>query len=194
MREPLKEVVERALKRELAARRNLRPHAQLGIPPNTSGPEIAKAYARLRSRYETISIAEYGPGAVAAANEIATLLQAARDAMLQGPTEPSAAKPLPALAPAPRADETYRALATLRAAIARRLAEAEEHKRAARLREAARGFESVLLLDRGNEPARQALRELRLALTPKPSNALSRVLSRVFKRSALADDASARDA
>ena len=58
----------------------------------------------------------------------------------------------------------------------------------------ARRRESVLLLDRGNGSARQALRVLRLALTPKPSNALSRMLSRVFKRPALAAAARARGA
>src|SRR5438105_2921148 len=148
----VKEVVERALQRELTARRSLRPHAQLGIAPDATAADVDRAYARLRVRYETMSIAEYGPDAIAAADAIAELLRAAHGSMRVSPrcdgSDPI--EPLPQLRPR-RSDETCRALETLRAAIARRLAEAEVHRRAGRLPDAVRVLESVLLLDRGNE-------------------------------------------
>jgi hypothetical protein len=182
----LKELVERALQRELAARRDLRPHAQLAIPATATAEEIDRAYARLRRQYETLSIADYGPAAVAAANGIAALLRAAHEAMRQ-PLRPDGseghepAEALPALEPRPRRDETCRALETLRAAIARRLAEADTHRRAGRRPEAMRALESVLLLDRGNEQASRWLREVR-ALEPRRPSALSRMIRRVFRR------------
>jgi hypothetical protein len=181
----LKELVERALQRELAARRDLRPHAQLAIQPTATAAEVDRAYARLRRQYETLAIAEYGPDAVAAANAIAALLRAAHEAMRQPPRPDDAAEaiePLLRLEPRPRRDETCRALETLRAAIVRRLAEAEAHRRAGRKHDAIRVLESVLLLDRGNALARQSLRELRATLEPRRPSALSRMLRRVFGR------------
>jgi hypothetical protein len=187
MREHLKDLVARALERELAARRSLRPHAQLGIAPAATATAIDRAYARLRGRYETISIAEYGESAVASANAIAELLRRAHESMQRGR---DTIEPLPQLQVRPRADETHRALEALRAAIARRLAEAHEHRRCGRVQEAIRGFESVVLLERGNETARQALRELR---DNRRKSGLARMLSRVFRRPvALAADSDAR--
>lgn len=183
MREHLKEVVERALQRELATRRSLRPHAQLGIAPDTTPTEIDKAYARLRGRYETISIAEYGSAAVEAASSIAELLRTAHESMQRAHGNGTAViEPVPQLEPRPRADETCRALQTLHGAIARRLAEAEEHRRAGRLHEAIRMFEFVLLLDRSNGVARHSIRELRAAVQATRGSAFARIISRVFKR------------
>ena len=78
-----KDLVERALQREVAARRELRPHAQLGIAPNAPPPVVEEAYQRLRARYEAASFAEYGPIAVAAAESIGELLRVASEAMRQ---------------------------------------------------------------------------------------------------------------
>ena len=71
------------------------------------------------------------------------------------PAQPEAGEPaaLAKLEPKPRADETCRALLALRGAIDRRLAEAQAHRAAGRLRDAIRGFESVLVLDRQNQIA-----------------------------------------
>lgn len=186
----MKELVERALQRELAARQNLRPHAQLAIQPTASAEEIDRAYNRLRGRYETAAITEYGPAAAAAANGIAALLRAAHEAMRQPRPDGNLPRveaqeppePLPRLEPRPRSDETYRALETLRAAIARRLVEADTHRRAGRLPEATRVLESVLLLDRGNDLARRWLREVGAELASRRSGPLSRMLRRVFRR------------
>lgn len=186
MRRPeFKDLVERALQRELTARRELRPHAQLAIQPSAPQSAVEEAYQRLRGRYDAAAFAEYGPVAVAAAQSIAALLRAARDAMLQpAPVQPREAATLPRLEPKPRADETCRALETLRGAIRRRLAEAEAHRAAGRLLDAVRGFESVLVLDRQSQIAREAVRELRAALEPQRPSSWSRMLGRLFGRAA----------
>jgi hypothetical protein len=101
----------------------------------------------------------------------------------------SEVKPLPLLQPRPRADETCRALETLRAAIDRRLSEARSHRSAGRLPDAVRVFESVLILDRQNLVAHEALRELRAELEPqrpKTRSRMSRILGRLFGRRAAA--------
>jgi hypothetical protein len=178
------DLVERALQRELAARRELRPHAQLAIQPNTRGSAVEEAYQRLRGRYDASAFAEYGPVAVAAVENIAELLRAARDAMVQpAPAQAQAgeATALPKLEPKPRGDETCRALVTLRGAIDRRLVEAQAHRAAGRLQDALRGFESVLVLDRQNLIAQEAVRELRAALEPKRPNTWSRMFGRLFR-------------
>jgi len=177
------DLVERALQRELASRRELRPHAQLAIQPNALESAVEEAYQRLRGRYDTAAFAEYGPVAVAAAQSIADLLRTARDAMVQpAPVQPCEAATLPKLEPKSRADETCRALETLRGAIDRRLAEAQAHRSAGRPQDAARVFESVLVLDRQNQIAREAVRELRAALEPKRPNSWSRMFGRLFGR------------
>lgn len=181
-RPEFRDLVERALQRELGARRELRPHAQLAIQPNAPRSAVEEAYQRLRARYEASAFAEYGPVAVAAVEQIAELLGAARDAMLL-PAQPEAveATALPKLEPKPRADETCRALVTLRGAIDRRLCEAQAHHAAGRLQDAVRGFESVLVLDRQNQIAQDAVRELRAALEPKRPNTWSRMFGRLFR-------------
>ncbi len=174
------DLVERALQRELAARRELRPHAQLAIQQNARRSAVDESYQRLRRRYDASAFAEYGPVAVAAAERIAELLRAARDAM-RWPAQPEAgeAAALPKLEPKPRADETCRALATLRGAIDRRLAEAQAHHAAGRLQDAIRGFESVLVLERQNQIAQDAVRELRAAREPSRPNAWSRMFAKL---------------
>jgi hypothetical protein len=182
-RPEFKDLVERALQRELTARRELRPHAQLAIQPNAPQSAVEEAYQRLRGRYDAVAFAEYGPVAVAAAQSIADLLRTARDAMLQpAPVQRSEAATLPKLEPKSRADETCRALETLRGAIDRRLAEAQAHRSAGRLQDAARVFESVLVLDRQNQIAEDAVRELRAAIEPKRRNSWSRMFGRLFGR------------
>ena len=82
-RPEFKDLVERALQREVAARRELRPHAQLGIPASSAPTVVEDAYRRLRARYEAASFTEYGPVAAAAAEAIAELLRVAYESMLQ---------------------------------------------------------------------------------------------------------------
>jgi hypothetical protein len=183
MREPyVKELIERALLRELAARRELRAHVQLAIAPNASRPTIEQAFARMRGQYAPAAFAECGPVAVEAATEISALLHAAYEAMSQTPTaDEDGKKELTVLRPE-GSDERRRALETLRGAIERRLTAAEAHRQSGRLLDAMSAFESVLLLDRKNERAAQALRELRsLVKPPKGPSTLSRMLSRVLR-------------
>lgn len=190
------DLVERALQRELTARRELRPHAQLAIQPNAPQSAVEEAYQRLSGRYDAAAFAEYGPVAVAAAESIAALIRAARDAMLRPtPVQPCAAATLPKLEPTPRADETCRVLETLRGAIDRRLAEAQGHRSAGRLQDAVRVFESVLVLDRQNRIAHEAVRDLRATLESKRPNTWSRIFGRLFgRRSPVAGTAKAEGA
>jgi hypothetical protein len=183
-RPEFKELIERALQREVAARRELRPHAQLAIAPNAPPSAVEEAYQRLRARYEAVSFAEYGPVAVAAAETISDLLHVAYEAMSHPErAHASGVHALPKLQPKPRADETCRALETLRGAIERRLGEALAHREAGRTHDAVRVFESVLVLDRQNLIAREALRELRAeAGPPKPPSTFSRLFGRLFRR------------
>lgn len=185
-RPEFKDLVERALQREVAARRELRPHAQLGIAPNAPPPVVEEAYQRLRARYEAASFDEYGPVAVAAAETISELLRIAREAMRQPEgSRPSEAQALPKLQPKPRADETCRALETLRGAIERRITEALSHRAAGRTQDAIRVFESVLVLDRQNVIASAAVRELRAEVVPpKRPTTFSRLFGRLFRRRA----------
>jgi tetratricopeptide (TPR) repeat protein len=179
-----RDVIERALARELAARRELRPHAQLAIPPDATPAAIEEAWARLRGRYDPTAFDEHGPAAVAAARSIRDLLIAAYESMRKGAgAAASELAALPKLEPAPRRDETCRALETLRGAIERRLAAAEAHRAAGRADEAMRAFQSVLVLDRRNEAAERALRELRAAAAPpKRPSTFSRMFGRMFGR------------
>ncbi len=190
-RPEFKDLVERALQREVAARRELRPHAQLAIAPTASPSVVDEAYQRLRARYDGAGFAEYGPVAVQAAQAISELLRAAYEAMRQparaetseGQAQAQAqAQALPKLQPKPRADETCRALETLRGAIERRLGEARAHRAAGRAQDAMRVFESVLVLDRHNPIAQEAIRQLRAELQPKRSNTFSRMFGRLFRR------------
>jgi hypothetical protein len=185
-RPEFKDLVERALQRELTARRELRPHAQLAIPPNATPSAIAEAYSRLRGRYDAAAFVEYGQSVVAAAQSITDLLQIAYASMLQ-PEPPSGSEPkaLPKLEAKPRGDETCRALETLRGAIERRLVEAQTHRLARRLHDAIRVFESVLVLDRKNAVAQEGLRELRAEVEPKRPSTLSRMFGRFFRRQAV---------
>lgn len=185
-RPEFKDLVERALQREVAARRELRPHAQLGIAPNAPPPVVEEAYQRLRARYEAASFAEYGPVAVAAAETISELLRIACEAMCRPEgSRPSEVQALPKLQPKPRADETCRALETLRGAIERRITEALAHRAAGRTQDAIRVFESVLVLDRQNVIATAALRELRTEVAPpKRPTTFSRLFGRLFRRRA----------
>jgi hypothetical protein len=158
----LSPLVERALYREIARRRDLSAHAQLGIAVGARPAIVESAFARLRNEYDPAAFEAYGDNAVAAATEICELLRAAYDRMhardeAAQPLDP----PLASLQPREDADETLRARETLRAAIARRLADADSHRYAGRTREAIRGYESVLLLDRGHEAARERLERLR---------------------------------
>ena len=75
-------LIERALDRELARRRGLRPHAQLAIAPDARAVAIEAAFARLASEYAPAAFVGHGDGAVAAATEICALLAAARREML----------------------------------------------------------------------------------------------------------------
>lgn len=162
-------VVERALREELTRRRGLLPYAQLAIAPKATAAAIEEAFGLLRARYDPQAFEQYGPATVATAREISELLRVARQRMSE-PSSSSEIPKLPALDPAPRRDETLRALETLRGAIARRLSEAETHRQAGRLQEAARSFEAVLVLDRANACAREALQQLRQAMKPvRPS-------------------------
>ena len=181
-----KDLVERALQREVAARRELRPHAQLAIAPSSPPAVVEDAYQRLRVRYDAASFAEYGPDAVAAAHSIGELLRVAYEAMRQPERAPnSELQALPNVQPKPRADETCRALETLRGAIERRITEARAHREAGRMREAIRAFESVLVLDRQNVIARESLRELRARVAPpRRPTSFSRWLGRLFRRRA----------
>ena len=185
-RPEFKDLVERALQREVVARRELRPHAQLAVAANASPLVVEEAYQRLRTRYEAAAFDEYGPVAVAAAQTISDLLRLAYEAMRQPERAAAIEGPaLPKLQPRPRADETCRALETLRGAIDRRIAEALAHRAAGRAHDAVRGFESVLILDRQNLIAREALHELRAELQPpKRPNAFARLFGRLFRRRA----------
>lgn len=179
------DLIERALQREVATRRELRPHAQLAIAPDAPPSAVEEAYQRVRARYDAAAFAEYGPTAVEAAQTISELLRLAYEAMRQPKrAEPTAAQPPPTLQQLrPRADETCRALETLRGAIERRLNEALAHRAAGRASDAIRVFESVLVLDRNNLIAREAVRELRAQLQPPdPSWSFSRWWRRLLGR------------
>lgn len=179
------DLVERALQREVATRRELRPHAQLAIAPDAPPNVVEEAYQRVRARYDAAAFVEYGPTAVEAAQTISELLRVAYEAMRQPKrAEPTEAQTPPSLQLLkPRADETCRALETLRGAIERRLNEALAHRAAGRFLDAIRVFESVLVLDRNNLIAREAIRELRGQRQPsKPSWSFSRWLRRLLGR------------
>jgi hypothetical protein len=192
-RPEFKDLVERALHRELTTRRELRPHAQLAIQPNAPVAAVEEAYQRLRARYDASAFAEYGAVAVDAATSIADLLRVAYESMRQpARAEPNDVKPLPILQPKPRADETCRALETLRGAIDRRLREALAHRAAGRLHDAIRVFESVLVLDRQNLVAHEAVRDLRAQLEPKRASTFSRMFGRLFGRRPRADAGAVR--
>jgi hypothetical protein len=183
----MRELVERALQRELALRRELRPHAQLAVSPRAAPSAVDEAYARLQQRYNPDAFAEYGDEAVLAARSIVELLRSAHRRMrepIAADGDDSTTEPLLPLESRPRGDETHRALETLRLAIARRIAEAEQHRDAGRLSDAIRVFESVVILDRNNEVARLALCELRVQAAPAKQTVVDRMLSRLLRRRA----------
>lgn len=176
-------LVERALERELARRRTLQPHAQLSVPSGADAATVDEAYQRLRSQYDSPAFAHYGETAVQTARSIAELLEDAYRRMKQCAPLALADQPTAKLQAPSTRDERVRALATLHNGIARRLSEAEEHRRAGRTREAIGLLESVLLLDRRSETARQALAELRRSLEPPPrSGLLRRLVERALRR------------
>ena len=88
-------LIERALDRELARRRGLRPHAQLAIAPDARAVAIEAAFARLASEYAPAAFVGHGDGAVAAATEICALLAAARREMLAHAPSPPPTPPSP---------------------------------------------------------------------------------------------------
>ena len=63
----LRNVIERALRRELLARRDLKPHVQLAIPVDADAATVEDAYRRLRGQYDSAAFAQHGPGVMAAA-------------------------------------------------------------------------------------------------------------------------------
>jgi hypothetical protein len=181
----MRELVERALQRELACRRDLRPHAQLGVPQTAPPPIVDSAYASLQQRYNPDVFAEYGDDAVAAARGIVELLHAAyREMREPAPRDgdDSALRSLPPLQSHPRRDETRRALESLRLAISRRIAQAEQYRDAGQLTDAIRVFESVVILDRNNKVAHAALHELRAEVAPQRTTVVGRLFARVLRR------------
>jgi hypothetical protein len=181
----MKELIERALQRELGARRELKPHVQLAVPRHATPDVLDAAYERLQRRYHPEAFAEYGAGAVAAATSIVELLRDAHRRLREPATaadENATERALTALESRPRGDETMRALESLRAAIQRRIAEAEHHRDAGRFDDAIRVFESVVILDRNNAIARQALAELREHREARGRTVLDRIFARVLGR------------
>jgi hypothetical protein len=177
----LQPLIERALERELARRRALQPHAQLSLTPDADAASVDVAHARLRSQYDLAAYAPYGERAVCAARSIAELLEEAYRRMRQCAPVSLNDQPTAKLMAIASRDDRVRALASLHNGIARRLADAEEHRRAGRVRDAIRMLEAVLVLDRRNQAARVALDELRRSLEPPPpKSALRRFIDRVL--------------
>lgn len=175
----LQPLVERALARELARRRTLQPHAQLGVAADADAGAIDEAYARLKRQYDSPAFAQYGEATTAAARAIADLLDDAHRRMRSAAPVALADQPTAKLvAPASR-DERLRALATLHNAIARRLHDAAAHRRAGRAHDAIRLLEAVLRLDPRNQSARAELQELRAGLAPPPKKGVLRKLRAV---------------
>src|SRR5262249_10130169 len=73
----LARIVRGSLQRELEMRRDRAPHAQLGVVVDADLPAIHRAYVRLRSHFDPRSYAAYGDEAVALAEEILALVEAA---------------------------------------------------------------------------------------------------------------------
>jgi hypothetical protein len=175
-------LVQRALRGELTRRRELRPHAQLGVALGASVADVEAALTRLQRQYDPQTYAAFGDDAVASAASIVKLLRDA-SARMRSPGEAAPATEQNLLVlPRIRRDDTQRALETLRGAIARRLAEADAHRAAGRVADAVRVMESVLILDRSNEVARAQLLELRARLQPPAQHPLKRWWTRVFSR------------
>jgi uncharacterized protein (TIGR02266 family) len=162
------DVVEQALLDELARRLELRPHEQLGVPPDANDADIEEAYTRLKERYAPTIFARNGSSTAAVVKSINDGLDGAHKRL----RDPSARRALviaahqPKLATLSPAEEEQKrrgeeARAALRAGIDRRVEEACAHRDMDRLDDAIRGFESVLELDRKHEFARAQLLQLR---------------------------------
>ena len=162
------DAVEQALLDELARRLDLRPHEQLGVPPDASDADIEEAYTRAKERYAPSIFARYGSSTAAVVKSINDALDGAhlrlrdpseRRALVIAAHQPKSATLSPAEEEQKRRGEEARA--ALRAGIQRRVEEACAHRDMHRLDDAIRGFESVLELDRKHEFARSELAKLR---------------------------------
>jgi uncharacterized protein (TIGR02266 family) len=162
------DAVEQALLDELARRLELRPHEQLGVPPDASDADIEEAYTRLKERYAPTIFARYGSSTAGVVKSINDGLDGAhkrlrdpseRRALVIAAHQPKSATLSPAEEEQKRRGEEARA--ALRAGIERRVEEACAHRDMDRLDDAIRGFESVLELDRKHELARGELAKLR---------------------------------
>jgi hypothetical protein len=154
----LARIVRDSLQRELDARRDRVPHAQLGVDIGADQPTIHRAFIRLRTHFDPQVYRTHGTEAAAIAQEILALVEAAY-LMLSNPSADNVHSLAP-LAPKHRSDETLRALETLRGSIARRKAEALRLVAVGQNAEARRMFEAVLRLDPHDEVARSQLRRL----------------------------------
>lgn len=163
----LDEVIRQSLRRELQRRRELRPHAQLGVPLKADAATVRGAFERLRDQYVADKFTRHGQEARALAAQIGELLQSAYERLQQ--SEPVVVE---GAAPKPRSHETLRAVETLRRSIEQRFNEGIEHRDAGRVTDAVRSFESVLALDRNHAHALDELRMLRRASEPPRSDGL----------------------
>jgi hypothetical protein len=174
----LKRIVRESLQRELEARRDRAPHAQLGVMVDADQPTTHRAFLRLRAHFDPRAYATHGPEAVALAGELLALVEAAY--LLLGAPASDLARSLPPLAPAPRTDETLRALETLKGSIARRKSEALRLVNNGQSVEARRMFEAVLRLDPHDEVARAQLRRLKIAADKSGFRAIAAAFERLW--------------
>jgi hypothetical protein len=121
---------------------------------------------RLSAHFDPQAYETHGSEAVALAQEILALVEAAY-LLLSSPSADNVHSLAP-LAPMHRTDETLRALETLRGSVARRRTEALRLATTGQAAEARRMFEAVLRLDPHDEVARAQLRQL--ARTPARSS------------------------
>src|SRR5262249_10383929 len=153
------QIVRNSLQRELEARRERAPHAQLGVVVGAGRAAIHRAFLRLRTHFDPSAYATHGAEAVALAGEIRALVEAAY--LLLSDPPPDKLPPLAPLARTERTDETLRALETLRGSITRRRNAALQLLAAGHIVEARRMFDAVLRLDPHDEVARAQLRRLK---------------------------------
>jgi hypothetical protein len=73
----LKRMVCESLKRELEARRDRSPHAQLGVIVGADRSLIRRAYLQLRAHFDPGGYETHGPDAVALAAQLRSLIEAA---------------------------------------------------------------------------------------------------------------------
>jgi hypothetical protein len=159
----LKRMVCDSLQRELDARRDRAPHAQLGVVVDADQPRIHRAFVSLRTHFDPKAYSTHGREAVALAGEILALVEAAYLRLATPASDHVHA--LAPLAPKPRTDETLRALETLRGTIVRRKDQALQLLAAGQLADARRMFDAVLRLDPHDELSRAQVRRLRRAQT-----------------------------